>query len=86
MVRNVKKQPFFLLSFSLTVSLFDINLLFLEYVDRYSCPSYEKLHPYWILKKVTTFQKSVSTKVVPIDLRNSNPVSVALPQKIYTNI
>ena len=30
-------------SFSLTVSLFDINLLFLEYVDRHSCPSYEKL-------------------------------------------
>ena len=42
--------------------------------------------PYWIPKKVTTLQKSVSTKVVPIDLRNSNPVSVALPLKMYTNI
>ena len=47
---------------------------------------YIKIHngrwrPYWILKKVTTFQKSVSTKVVPIDLRNSNPVSVAIPLK-----
>ena len=42
MSKNTFFFPHFL-SFSLTVSLFDINLLFLEYVDRYSCPSYEKL-------------------------------------------
>ena len=42
--------------------------------------------PYWILKNITTFQKSVSTKVVPTDPRNSNPVSFALPLRMYTNI
>ena len=41
--------------------------------------------PYWIMRNVTTSQKSVSTKVVPMDPRNLNPVSFALPLKIQTN-
>ena len=43
--KECRKTTFFhnSISFSLTVSLFDINLLFLQYVDRYSYPSYEIL-------------------------------------------
>ena len=67
----------------------DVSLAYLEII--LAKKKYEKIQngrqrPYWILRNVTTFQKSVSTKVVPMDLRKSNPVSVALPQKMYTNI
>ena len=42
--------------------------------------------PYWILRNLTICQKIVSVKVVPIDLKDSNPTAVALPLEMYTNI